>query len=127
MREATTLFLLTRQLPFRFNKHYSTLVNCYFKFGSRYSEALPAGAMQKRRLSQQELESYLWGAANILRGLVDSCGNKKGRTSNRTGWDGDPDLLAARPVVKHLLTRVKEVNDWKYSTYVLFRQRWAGR
>ena len=24
------------------------------------------------RLSQSELESYLWGAANILRGLVDA-------------------------------------------------------
>jgi type I restriction enzyme M protein len=28
--------------------------------------------MSERRLSQQELESYLWGAANILRGLVDA-------------------------------------------------------
>jgi type I restriction enzyme M protein len=24
------------------------------------------------RLSQQELESYLWGAANLLRGLIDA-------------------------------------------------------
>ena len=26
----------------------------------------------KTRLTQQELESYLWGAATILRGLVDA-------------------------------------------------------
>src|SRR3954454_14884923 len=29
-------------------------------------------AVVKTRLSQQELESYLWGAAVILRGLVDA-------------------------------------------------------
>jgi type I restriction enzyme M protein len=28
--------------------------------------------MTEKGMTQQELESYLWGAANILRGLVDA-------------------------------------------------------
>jgi len=31
-----------------------------------------AGAEQMSRISQQQLESYLWGAATLLRGTIDA-------------------------------------------------------
>ena len=41
--------------------------------GSRnMATAGSSAAREDRRLSRQALESYLWGAANLLRGLVDA-------------------------------------------------------
>lgn len=33
---------------------------------------VPAGTEVVTRITQQELESYLWGAATVLRGLIDA-------------------------------------------------------
>ena len=60
--------------PFKDNKIFTEeLANAArARLKERFAQMEQEKARSTKRISQQELESYLWGAAVLLRGLIDA-------------------------------------------------------